>query len=287
MTQTPTLIVRKDLNMTKGKICSQVSHALNYMILGCLTTTYTQSRINSESYANAHKDQNNTEAGKSDPVNSDCLLMPKAAFDFFAHWITELDCNMNIQWAEDLEDLESKLESVHDSLVYRVYDQGRTMFKGETTQTVALIAPDTLAKSNIPIEIKAPPMSDEPKQAIIVRRRPRLGSLQMAYFAGKASMLQLLRHFEETCDGSATLVLSDKPELKTWLANSSAKITLGVKTADEIEDIILDADGKDLYASIVFDGKGEDDGDGLTRAIALGPRKRSVVDEITKSLKLV
>jgi PTH2 family peptidyl-tRNA hydrolase len=75
--------------------------------------------------------------------------------------------------------------------------------------------------------------------------------------------------------------------MKYWLLNKFTKITLSVKSEEELLDIYEKAKKADIPCTLITDaGLTEFDGKETNTAVAIGPEKAELIDPITKHLPL-
>jgi peptidyl-tRNA hydrolase, PTH2 family len=134
---------------------------------------------------------------------------------------------------------------------------------------------------------------DEVKQVIVMRTQYpdgkgghfqlRKGKL-IAQGAHASSMWMRERLLNSYSDSKNIYLTGDE---LSWLNEFYTKITLQVNSEEELEDIYNKAKVANLLVYMVTDlGKTAFDGVPTKTALAIGPHKSSLIDPITKELKL-
>lgn len=124
------IVVRKDLNMRKGKMCAQVAHASMKVILDKMI----------------FEDISITHPAISNPRFAELsMIMPKSSclYEWFNGTFTKIVVYVDSE--EELLEVKKKAEDA-GILCALVTDAGRTEFHGEATNTVVAIGPDESEK---------------------------------------------------------------------------------------------------------------------------------------------
>jgi PTH2 family peptidyl-tRNA hydrolase len=116
------IIIRKDLNMRKGKMCAQAAHASMAAIIE-----------HQEWYGDRHK-----------------IILDTRASNWIRGRFTKVV--VGIEKENEFDDLEDKLHKLHSAassfgmLCSIIKDAGKTEFNGVPTYTAVAIGPDTIEK---------------------------------------------------------------------------------------------------------------------------------------------
>jgi peptidyl-tRNA hydrolase, PTH2 family len=133
-------------------------------------------------------------------------------------------------------------------------------------------------------------MQDYEKQIIVLRKDLDMGKGKLIAQGAHASMGAILRNgsFQTNPDGKTQFVIDLDPAIEGWLRGSFTKIA--VWCADEAELMALHHQALDagLHTILIKDnGKTAFHGVPTHTAIAIGPALASVLDPITRHLKLI
>lgn len=244
----PVILIREDLNMPKGKVCAQTSHALMKMILNLMY------------------------------LNDQGKRVIKA--DKFKQLTTWVDNGMpfDVQHSPDVNAIETAIVDLSSDRYFHIMDQGRTVFNGKSTWTVSMIAPIELAADPKIIKhvdyfgpLKA-------KQSILVTTRPRRHVLIMAEECARASVQVLLNKIIEKVDGTAVLDLLPDEPMSLWLSGSFGKIVLGTRTSENLEITKEEAD--DMGVEYHMSSK-----NGEAIVLAIGPDVPDAMHTLTSSFR--
>jgi PTH2 family peptidyl-tRNA hydrolase len=138
-------------------------------------------------------------------------------------------------------------------------------------------------------------MSDTIKQVIVIRKDLQMRKGKMVAQGAHASMkviLNLMEHETWLDEGKTSVdryfnLLPDDP-LHLWLEDKFTKITVSVNSEEELLNIKQQADDAGIRNALITDmGATEFHGIPTNTCIAIGPDYSSVIDPITKTLKLL
>lgn len=121
------------------------------------------------------------------------------------------------------------------------------------------------------------------KQVIVIRRDLKMRRGKEIAQGAHAAMMWLSERLARCLYKS--VILSE--EEMQWMAGTFTKVTLQVSSEEELMEVFNRAKAKGLTAFLVTDsGKTEFDGVPTRTCCAIGPHEASLIDEITKELKL-
>lgn len=122
------------------------------------------------------------------------------------------------------------------------------------------------------------------KQVIVVRKDIRLRRSELASNVAHASMKFLIDNNESERGDEISLRLSS--EEARWIQGSSKKIIVGVSSEEALKNLMFKAEISGISVYPVFKTSLDENVETLTCA-AFGPDESSVIDELTKNLKLI
>lgn len=244
-----TVIVRKDLNMRRGKMAAQSAHALMKTFINTFSA----------------------------PHGSTTLFLDTEREKQILGW--QQNPTVSVRLVDDLNEL-SETETAHESPVFCIEDIGRTEFHGIKTVTcTCLVDPDWRLSENPFV----PQISSEPlraKQVIVVRRDIKLTKEDLCEYAAIASVDAMLNAMAS--QGALNDVdLDTNTPLSIWLRSAFGKIVVGIPDLVALDAIAHSAFKDDCTVGQAFGPDGE------PVAIALGPDFPECIDRITGSLKLL
>lgn len=120
----------------------------------------------------------------------------------------------------------------------------------------------------------------ELKQAIIIRKDLNLNKSQVANQVAQASLKFIIENNEAERGGQLVVSLSN--DEVAWLTGSFSQDILGVKSKDQLEDIMLRAEILGIEVYPVFVQKRENV---ETTCVALGPDEPEVINKLINGLK--
>jgi PTH2 family peptidyl-tRNA hydrolase len=125
------IVVRKDLNMRKGKIGAQCAHAA----VGAVLQALFASRLDESDFTQTRGVKDKTIFS----LNKHTVAVPKSVKDWFAGEFTKICVYVNSE-----EELNVVAEKARDLAlnVCEITDNGHTEFHGEKTKTCLAIGPD-------------------------------------------------------------------------------------------------------------------------------------------------
>lgn len=125
------IVVRKDLNMRKGKIGAQCSHAA----IGAILQTLFGSNLNENDFIQTR----GVKDGIIFSLNKPTVTIPKSVKDWITGEYTKICVYVNSE-----EELNAVTEKARDLAlnVCEITDNGHTEFHGEKTKTCIAIGPD-------------------------------------------------------------------------------------------------------------------------------------------------
>ena len=133
------------------------------------------------------------------------------------------------------------------------------------------------------------PESPRIKQVIVIRRdlKMRRGKeIAQGSHASGAWLARLVGAALTSDDGGSVSIPID-PVAALWLRKSFRKITLQVRTEDELRSLYDQAVAAGLKAELITDsGKTEFEGQPTVTALAIGPDLDEAIDQITGDLKI-
>lgn len=131
----------------------------------------------------------------------------------------------------------------------------------------------------------------EVKQIIVIRKDLKMRKGKMIAQGAHASMKVMLDIINKTeVDGGLELFLKINKESPVyhWLTGSFTKITVGVDSLEELEDLEKSAIANNILVSKITDtGRTEFHGEPTITALAIGPEWSNELDKITGNLKLL
>jgi PTH2 family peptidyl-tRNA hydrolase len=119
-------------------------------------------------------------------------------------------------------------------------------------------------------------MSDEIKQAIIVRLDIKMGKGKLVAQAAHASLMSYIEAEK-----------ADKSVAKEWLDSGEKKIVLKVKEGADLEKLFKAFKYKKVPCALVADAGLTQLPPGTTTALGVGPWRSSEIDQFTRALKLL
>lgn len=121
----------------------------------------------------------------------------------------------------------------------------------------------------------------ELKQAIIVRKDLKLSRTELATQVAQASLKFIIENNEAERGGQLLVNLSS--DEATWLTGSFSQDIMGVKTRDQLDEILFRAEilGIEVYP-VFLPGNSENP---ETSCIALGPDTPDVINRLIHGLK--
>ncbi len=230
-----TIYIRKDLNMRKGKMAAQASHAFMAALLSFFET------------------------------KDDLIAINKNNYEYIKKYL--MGNNINIEFVDNEEEL-LKINSINDNNSVLITDQGRTEFNGVPTNTCLGCFSNT--KHHIK-RIDCSQGNDKPnltKQVIVFNSdlfKGKNKTDKVSYIKNIViySFHALLSEFEN--DGDFFVLNKDKSDVYDWLSGSFAKVVLQANTEELLELIntfnpekfnhiisVYDINDLDLYSSICF-----------------------------------
>lgn len=243
------ILVRNDLNMRRGKMAAQSSHALMKAMLDCF-----------ESRHDGHS-----------------LYLDEAARRQLKHWQSEP--TVSVALTDNLDTL-SSAEEQHAGTILRVDDLGRTEFHGVKTTTCSCLVDPAWQLSASP---RIPKPFNEPlqtKQVIAVRRDIKLSKEQLCEYAAIASVDALLHGLDLSGDWSE-FDLNTQAPLAVWLRTAFGKIVVGVPDLETLVGVTKSAYEEDCTVGMAL-GQNQE-----MIAVAIGPDFPEQVDKLTGSFKLL
>lgn len=243
------LIIRNDLNMRRGKMAAQSSHALMKAFLDSFDS------LNDGNFLH--------------------LSQPSKAQ--IRQW--QASPRVSASLVSDLNDLSEEAHK-HTGKALFVEDLGRTEFHGEKTTTCAcMVDPDWLlsASPRIPKPFNEPLRA---KQVIAIRRDKKLTKEEMCEFASIASVDALLNGLKVSDDFSGYDLQQNSP-MAVWLRTAFGKIVVGVPNEDHLNDLVTKARQEDIIVGTSCND------DGNVMAVAIGPDFPENVDALTGGFKLL
>ena len=195
--------IRNDLNMRKGKISAQVSHAVMALWLSAME------RIDNK------------------------LILHGANYDLFNDW----DKTVRVIPVADEFSI-TEIEKNNHSKTALIADHGRTEFGGVITKTcVGLINSNFYKKkTSFKSDRSIPDRSQESKQCVVVNKSVKLSKWELAEKVAIGSLYALFDGAYNEEDRCIVLDLNDS-ELSYWLNYAFAKVVLQVKTDEDINAI--------------------------------------------------
>jgi PTH2 family peptidyl-tRNA hydrolase len=132
------------------------------------------------------------------------------------------------------------------------------------------------------------PTERRPKQVIVMRKDLNMRKGKMIAQGAHASMKVLLDRGAASADGETyTFTLTDA--MHPWIVTGRfAKVTVGVTSEAELDDVVARARAADLPVALIVDsGKTEFHGVPTKTCCAIGPAWADEIDAITGALTLL
>lgn len=244
-----TLIIRNDLNMRRGKMAAQSSHALMKAILNCFDSVH----------------------------GGNALHLNESHMKQLIHW--KNSPKVQARLVSDLSELSKEAEK-HSGESLFVEDLGRTEFHGQKTTTCACLVDPQWVLSMAP---RIPKPFNEPlkaKQVIAIRRDEKLSKESMCEFASIASVDGLLNGFNVT-NGVSEYDLEQDTPLAVWLRTAFGKIVVGVPNGDVLHNIANQAHNEGVIVGTASNDEGR------IMAVSIGPDFPDQIDPLTGDFKLL
>jgi peptidyl-tRNA hydrolase len=122
-------------------------------------------------------------------------------------------------------------------------------------------------------------MPDKISQKIIVNLDTSMSLGRLCAQAAHASLIAILNQ-SDLGDDKLSLDYSDKPELKYWLNGNFTKVILRGFGDKMLLDFMSKATEIGLPVGLMEE-------DGMITALAIGPSKTKLIDQVTKNLELL
>jgi peptidyl-tRNA hydrolase, PTH2 family len=130
------------------------------------------------------------------------------------------------------------------------------------------------------------PDPDDVKQVIVIRRdlKMRRGKeIAQGAHASTAWLVSMLADAIDRTSGTVTVTID--PAALVWMTSSWRKVTLQVTTEDELVELHEAALARGLRSHLIHDsGRTEFGGVPTITALAIGPDRSALIDEITGDL---
>lgn len=253
MTDKIKVFVRTDLNMRKGKMGAQVSHAVGSVLI---------SLMQYDKYKNIFLNSNNTKKINDWILNKEKIeLFPVENENFL-----DLEINKNL-----------KNSSI-------IVDSGRTEFKGVPTKTCGAIANWEVNHSLINLDYlnnTQKEFSDKgSKQVIIINKELKMDKWDVSKESAISSFKSLINSFTFDEKDNTFYLKNEKTNVINWLIGNFAKIVVKA-SSDELNNISLNLIEQEKITFNI-----EKNNDGIITSITIGPDKIENVDKFSSGLQL-
>ena len=127
---------------------------------------------------------------------------------------------------------------------------------------------------------------DEIKQVIVVRKDLNMRKGKIAAQVAHAAMKFIFDHNESGRNDELLVKLSNQEAV--WGSGSFTKVVCSCDSEDELRDLMLKAQFKDIQCYPIIDaGRTEFNGVPTLTCAAFGPDEASLIDQVTGNLKLL
>lgn len=239
------LYVRKDLNMRKGKMAAQSGHAGMKLFLNAME------------------------------LKSNILVLNKKKKEQLIQFLAQPDINVNM--VKDENELDKCVDNTQQCAL--IVDHGKTEFHGVLTKTCACSGLFSDKSTTPEYEPKDYESGIKAKQVIVFSKELPLTKEDSCYLALLGCISMLKEQCTETISGELNINLAKKNDLSLWLSGAFAKISLSVKTNEEL--FVLHNQLKENGIKSLIIEKEEN------KALIIEPLQPEKIDPFTRNLSLI
>lgn len=238
------LYVRKDLNMRKGKMAAQSGHAGMKLFL------------------NAMKHENNK------------LIIETCHAQSIEQFVAKPDIMISMVSDETSLDCAVDMSKPHAFII----DHGRTEFNGVLTKTCAAEGLFTVKNEPYGYEPSDYEAGIKAKQILVFSKQFPL-SKENACFMAVSGCINMLYLQCDKANEQLEINLVNGSDLAAWLSGAFAKISLSVKTDDELSALHTQLKKNGIQSLIVEKEE--------NKALIIEPLQEEKIDSFTRSLSLI